>query len=216
MYIYRVFKNKKELLIREYIEKQKTIAYIAKKYNCAPSTVHRWLLKFGIPRRVGGIKKGVRLPLEWRKNISLGNTGRKFSATARENLRLSHLGKIHSGSFKKGHKLCLGRVVSTETREKISMGRKKAWERKRGANYVSHRKLYDKFTSLRDSWRYRAWSKEILKRFNYTCQKCLERGGNLVAHHIIPIIISIEEIFNLNNGACLCKSCHRTIHINEY
>lgn len=81
------------------------------------------------------------------------------------------------------------------------------------------------------------WGKPIMKRDNYTCQKCGKRGGDLHVHHLrfltqirddvlrehpeldldIPsdkrraaILIVAEH--NLNDGVTLCPDCHKAIH----
>ena len=70
------------------------------------------------------------------------------------------------------------------------------------------------------------WGNEVFKRDNYTCKKCKNRGGKLVAHHIIPLQY-IKEYFNINNieaakkcemfydisnGVTLCEDCHKEYH----
>jgi len=67
-------------------------------------------------------------------------------------------------------------------------------------------------------WRsdeYQEWRTAVFERDDYTCQRCLGRGGYLHAHHIIPYCISPEERFNVDNGATLCKECHDYIHSKE-
>jgi len=67
-------------------------------------------------------------------------------------------------------------------------------------------------------WRsdeYQNWRNSVFERDNYTCQRCLERGGYLHSHHIIPYFIAQEERFKVDNGAALCKSCHNYIHSFE-
>ena len=67
-------------------------------------------------------------------------------------------------------------------------------------------------------WRsdeYQEWRTAVFERDNYTCQRCLERGGSLCAHHIIPYCVAPEERFEVSNGATLCKECHDYIHSKE-
>jgi len=50
---------------------------------------------------------------------------------------------------------------------------------------------------------------EILKRDNFTCQKCkLENksGKSLEVHHISPLVFEGKD--NKNNLITLCKDCH--------
>ena len=70
------------------------------------------------------------------------------------------------------------------------------------------------------------WGSKVFKRDNYICRACKNRGGSLVAHHIIPLQY-IKEYFNINNiedakkceilydisnGVTLCGSCHKEYH----
>jgi hypothetical protein len=70
---------------------------------------------------------------------------------------------------------------------------------------------------------YRHWRSSVYSRDNYTCQTCLEKGGELECHHINAFskilkqnnITSTEEalecseLWNINNGQTLCKDCHK-------
>lgn len=56
------------------------------------------------------------------------------------------------------------------------------------------------------------WSSEILKRNNYICEVCEKHGGNLNAHHLDGYDWCVEKRLDLNNGICLCESCHRKFH----
>ena len=76
---------------------------------------------------------------------------------------------------------------------------------------------------------YSFWRMEVFKRDNWTCQKCgakNRKGERHVfdAHHLIPIskivtdfgiktiedAISCKELWNVENGQCLCRDCHKT------
>ena len=58
----------------------------------------------------------------------------------------------------------------------------------------------------------RVWRKTIYKNNDYTCQKCLIRGGVLNAHHIESWDINEELRYDINNGITFCKSCHVDFH----
>lgn len=62
--------------------------------------------------------------------------------------------------------------------------------------------------SKRDGTKQSEWSKQILKRDNYTCQECGKRGGDLHAHHIKEYIDYPELQWKLDNGKTLCLGCH--------
>lgn len=58
----------------------------------------------------------------------------------------------------------------------------------------------------------RTWSKEIMKRDDYTCQTCKKRGGKLNAHHIYAWNKYPEQRFKIDNGVTLCVDCHKEFH----
>lgn len=58
----------------------------------------------------------------------------------------------------------------------------------------------------------RPWSKSVLARDNYTCQKCGKIGGKLHAHHKDAWLWCIERRLDVTNGATLCEGCHSLFH----
>ena len=88
--------------------------------------------------------------------------------------------------------------------------------------------LYDGGRGLAEVWRGRenqaGWREGVFERDEYTCQRCGEKGGELNAHHIVPVSDIVEgiesrteilehELFNeLSNGITVCVDCHRQIH----
>jgi len=54
------------------------------------------------------------------------------------------------------------------------------------------------------------WSKEVRKRANNVCELCGEPAVD--AHHIVPICVDKELIYDLDNGIALCLECHRKKH----
>lgn len=76
---------------------------------------------------------------------------------------------------------------------------------------------------IRHHFKYRQWVSDIFMRDDYTCQMCLERGGNLEADHYpkpfsiifkendiktLEEALDCEEFWSINNGRTLCVSCH--------
>lgn len=76
--------------------------------------------------------------------------------------------------------------------------------RYKGENHPSWKGGHTK----RDKNKQRKWSAQVLKRDDYTCQNCGQRGGDLHAHHIKSFINNKKERWNINNGETLCISCH--------
>lgn len=65
----------------------------------------------------------------------------------------------------------------------------------------------------RRSSRYLAWRAAVYARDNFTCQRCGDnRGGNLVAHHIVYWSKAPELRYTVSNGLTLCAPCHRKEH----
>lgn len=58
---------------------------------------------------------------------------------------------------------------------------------------------------------YELWRQEVYKRANYLCEKCNTKGI-LYAHHIKDAAKHPELRLDINNGKCLCLTCHRKIH----
>jgi hypothetical protein len=113
-----------------------------------------------------------------------------------------------------------GKVVSLETRLKMSASQKGEKNRqwKGGMYRISEQ--------VRDCFEYRQWRSDVFLRDNFTCQKCLQYGGKLHAHHLKLLSKILEdnqvtnfeqaqncsELWNINNGQTVCEDCHKNIH----
>lgn len=108
--------------------------------------------------------------------------------------------------------------------EKNSMYGKKHSEESKAKMRAKKLKWYTPlYMQIRHSTRADQWSRDILKRDDYTCQECGKRGGYLEAHHIVGFkklfeefniksydeAMNTPELWSLNNGIALCKECHR-------
>lgn len=56
------------------------------------------------------------------------------------------------------------------------------------------------------------WSKNILQKYKFTCQKCGVFGKKLHAHHLDSYAKNPDKRLNIDNGVCLCKNCHKEYH----
>lgn len=114
--------------------------------------------------------------------------GKKHKKSTKLKMSKSAIGKLAtSGSFKKGHK------VPLEWREKISKKTNK------GKSPI-HKLLYSRLYSI--------WTKPILERDNYKCQKCGSKI-NLEVHHDDITMAEIIDIFmdeNKNKKEIYVKS----------
>lgn len=66
---------------------------------------------------------------------------------------------------------------------------------------------------LRQSAEGKAWSYDVLAKSNFTCIKCNTRGGTLHAHHKNAFASFPEQRLDVDNGACLCDTCHNEFHV---
>ena len=67
-------------------------------------------------------------------------------------------------------------------------------------------------TRLRQSSEGRAWRYDVMAKSRFTCDRCTQRGGKLVAHHLNSFNSYPEQRFDPNNGVCLCEECHEKFH----
>jgi len=122
--------------------------------------------------------------IERRVSQLRGKKRPKFSEEWKINMSKSHIGKIHSGSFKKGNL-------------HLNFG-KKPW------NYIDGRSKLLAPARYGDDWdkiRYL-----IYLRDHFTCQKCAIKGVRLDVHHKIPFMVSFDN--SLSNLISLCRPCH--------
>jgi hypothetical protein len=59
---------------------------------------------------------------------------------------------------------------------------------------------------------YYEWQKNVKILADFTCNSCKKRGGELTSHHLDGFHWCIEGRTDINNGVCLCESCHRNFH----
>ena len=63
-----------------------------------------------------------------------------------------------------------------------------------------------------------AWTREIApqvhRRFDYTCQRCGQRGSDqqLHAHHLVPVYADPSLGYAIDNLVTLCQPCHSLLH----
>jgi len=77
---------------------------------------------------------------------------------------------------------------------------------------------------IRNSFRYLQWRSDVFTRDDFTCQLCGVRGVYLEADHYLKQFaillkeydiksleeaLACEELWNINNGRTLCKTCHK-------
>ena len=86
-------------------------------------------------------------------------------------------------------------------------------------NKFKRHRLTDEEKAKRKDHRYdndnrgRTWARKVKERANFTCQCCQKRTpGKLVSHHLNSWGSHPEQRYDLENGVCLCHSCHWIFH----
>lgn len=72
--------------------------------------------------------------------------------------------------------------------------------------------INDKRDTERKTREIKKWKKGILRKQNWTCQKCNKRGGSLEVHHIENFSKNENKRALLENGIVFCKKCHTKFH----
>lgn len=153
-----------------------------------------------VAKRAASIKKVYEDPAkrkqasERAKSLGLGKwmKGRK----------LPHISEANKERLSgKTYKEIYGKRAKEEARKRRD-GNRKRWE---GTEREPQREKHGA------DWRYKAWRTKVFKRDDYTCQRCLVRGGELEAHHIKQWALYPSLRFITKNGITYCKACHKII-----
>ena len=59
---------------------------------------------------------------------------------------------------------------------------------------------------------YKQWMQQILKKYNFLCQKCKSKGNGLRVHHIFNFKDNPDRILDIDNGIVLCEEHHKEFH----
>ncbi len=107
-----------------------------------------------------------------------------------------------------------GRKHKIETRLKISKNKKESEKTPRGPKnpaWIDGRgeERKDKRVTFSHTIEYRLFREAVLKRDNYTCKKCGERGRRLHVDHIKSFRKFPELRLQISNGRVLCLDCHK-------
>lgn len=172
-----------------------------------------------MPKGLRGFQKGNKV------RLGMKNSSAHTAALRKAALGNQHwLGKKHSEKSKRligdAHR---GKIVSVETRKKISGENNSQW---RGGISPVRKRLYF-------SLQYQEWRQLVFERDDHTCVFCGHRNATgkrneINADHIIPMSLILEklkfeqgssdlynkaikyqELWDINNGRTLCIDCHK-------
>jgi len=156
--------------------------------------------------------EGYKQSLEHRRKLSEANKGHRPSEETRKKMSRNNVGMR-------------GKKHSVETRTKMSkalMGDKR-YNWKGGVVSLA--------LQIRQCFKSRQWRSDVFTRDDFTCVLCYKKGGYLEADHY-PKMFSVifhensiknleealacEELWNINNGRTLCRSCHEKETLKIY
>ena len=166
---------------------------------------------------------------EWRKNGGTNKgkptpwlVGRKLSEETRRKISKAGQGRVAWNRGLKGYlagekNYFWGKSLIPWNRGKkrIDTLGEKHWNWKGGITLLNKK--------IRNSFEYKYWIKQVLKRDIYICQDCGEKGGKLNVDHIKPFSVILAknninnidqalnciELWDINNGRTLCIDCHK-------
>jgi len=178
--------------------------------------------------------------IETKQKISESSIGRQFSEETRQKLSKSLTGKKLSNVTKQKLRKATkkqweeGRVKihkqSKETKEKLRQKALEQWKdgmpekvkRKiQESNKGKHSKeknsnwqggITPKNKLDRNSNEMKDWKVQVFERDKFTCQKCQQKGGRLIAHHKQGFADYPKLRFDVNNGITFCEKCHEKFH----
>lgn len=144
--------------------------------------------------------KGKPMPEETKKKLSELSKGKRRSPKT---------------EFKKGQNRGDKNVAKrARVRQKISEAKKgKPLFNLRGKNHPRWKGgVASKDERVRKSLEYKLWREAVFARDNWICQKCGQRGGKIVAHHLHNFADFSKLRTSIENGITLCRECHLEFH----
>ncbi len=222
--------------LEEQIQKGKTVKEIAEFSQCSDTTIRDWISKYGLksnPKNTQ-FKKGHR-PWNDKANAIYRNKD-WLEQHLERGLHVDEMAKAADCSIEAIKKWVYAYGLSLNKRPS---GTKNPWNKGKFGYSLNlspesrqirreNAYLYTKRGSESNFWKggtaserdlIGVWTRQIApevhKKFDYICQKCRIRGGNLHAHHLVPVFADISLAYDFDNLVSLCKQCHEFIHNNH-
>lgn len=202
-------KPPKAELERLYFVDKKSPKVIAESHGVDQRTVRQWMYKYGI-KLLGcsHLRKGQ--PAPW-------NSGPKAPHII-DAMRQANIGRepVNKGLGNRRFdcEVCGVQVFDKPYRRKRTCSlacRNKLGNLNRGEKHWNYSGSLTREQRKRCWVESREWTKSILSMAHYKCVVC-GATSKLQAHHIDGFSDFPEKRLDLENGACLCRSCHLSVH----
>jgi len=194
----------KNLLIKLYIQKKKSICSIAKLLKVSHSTIHRKMIKYNIPRRTNWKHMVGKKRPKFAKKLSNLMKGQKYTQQRKKNISkgVKRFFKNNSDKIRKGPKNgCWGKKFP-EHSKRMKGNKNPAWNG--GSSFEPYPLGWNK-----------TFKEQIRYRDGYKCQLCgcpeIESGRRLDIHHIDYNKKNIQP----DNLISLCNKCHGKTNSNR-
>ena len=211
-----------------YAKQGLTANEIAKKCSCTPNTIVNWAKHYQIE-----LKSGYRQGLKSLAGNGLYRNKIWLQRQLEEGLYVDEIARLSDCSIESVKKWVYKHGLSLN---KKKSGSETPWNKNKGGYCLNlseesqalRIKNANKFTKRgkeSNFWKggvssertlIGAWTRDIApqvhQKFNYICQSCGVRGGNLHAHHLVPVFADVTLAYDFSNLISLCQNCHQTIH----
>jgi len=162
---------------------------------------------------------------EFHSNRMIGNKnsfyGKHHSEETKEKIRLKKLGTKHSKEWKEHMSQVMTGTKKTEKDKKgcrermLEMIKNGTVKNLKGEEHWNWRGGVTPFNKkLRTHSKWKIWRELVFLRDNFTCQNpkcayCQNKIGSILhPHHIKPVALYPELVFDVNNGITYCKEFH--------
>lgn len=204
-----------------YLNKRLSAQDVAKELNVWEKSVFFWLKKYGIPVRPKGTNQYSHLPKiekiklpKKSKRTKLEDVLSLVQARGCKLLDLVYVNKrarlfytCHCGfdhsmllcNFKKGYA--------------CAECKRRAFKGKNNHNFNPNLSETDRLELGRYEDGYKAWRRKVFKKYGFSCDVCnSSESGTLNAHHLNSYDKHPALRIQIENGVCLCESCHVNFH----
>ncbi len=229
-----LYRNKEWLA--QQIERGLSVEEIAERSQCSRTAVKDWVKKYGLSLNAKNTQfSPEQLPWNARPDALYHNRS-WLEAQLSQGLYVDAIAQLAGCSISTIKKWVYYYGLSLNKRPK---GSEIPWNKDKGGYRLNlspesrekrreNAKRYTRRGSESNFWKggtsnerelIGAWTRQIApevhRKFNYICQCCGQRGGELNAHHLVPVYADELLAYEFDNLVTLCKTCHEDIHQNH-